>query len=1157
MDLFEEELRRLTILIEHGTTGCFAFALYNDPEIPQFITDKLKRKLDLPFHEYYINPINKSPLGILRGKAFDQNKHEIVWFYDIEKGFPETLGYINLGRDELAKYNSSFIFWVSQETFIRIAREAPDFFSRRSGSKFDFSINTRQEFGILGLIDVVNFTSQARELTTKYEQQFLDYYYRESQNIIEAHGFEWIKSIGDAVVFFGDVNKVDDFMSIMLDLFQAKKIKDSFGFKVSLRMVAHCGPFIFWLNKDGKKIDFTGSEAIKMFRLEKEAMEEELIVTDALFACLKSSLSKHHIESFKEGQPKLLKGFDDTPFTIYRLISPKKVEVGEEKSCNLLNLRLQELKERSQKIQVMAGLYEPIDIEKSFINLTIDQERMPLVQGSHKKMRKYHEGWEIVKGKSLLEEFEEKQSIQTTFVAKQIFEGFNKGFIYGLPGAGKTTILRYFVHETAKNPRMMPVFTPCMHLPDFEVWCQGKGYNPEEASHELKPGLEYLLYGFLFPSKEKAPNALSADDRVALMNAEQEMLSAWSRSYLSIYVDGLDEAPVQKRSIIIDIVKTIMASITPKDPKDKKTNCIFLTSRSIERQEYDEGQEPVFHVAPLEMEQLRDLAALFYGGKDSELYLEFEQVIWRQEVVKKVAGTPLTALLLMAYYQAFGKIERRYLMYDLLLKFFLLRVWEEIKYPNRVRSKGLKEFFAAAKKDDFLEKEPEVAAQYDCLSSLSYECLYHSTTEGPLRSIQITTIKGYIMDSIGNENAAEKAKKWFNGFLHEQLLVASGREEYTFVHSTMMEFLAARIIAESLIRPGLQSMEYKPHDLSEIAGQDVKYKLETLPIAAGKDRDTGCEIISQIKQVVADKGLTEPMIALSYRCLCEVEGMEKAELQGLQIKPQRQSTEERIKQNRPKVEWVYQHLAGLALSEDEKVLEEALTHYEQVVSGLSRTTLFKEYLPPKGFFSMLDNPRMTLLKRLMSKDKEMEDELKNWTEQWYQEKYGAPTKFLLRLNTEKYHPDDKNFEYYQALVGHSLRGFFGSPNMKHDAEVWSCVFSPDGQTLLSCSADNTLRLWDRKTGQEICRFSGHTDSVSSCAFSPDGQTLLSGSDDNTLRLWDRKTGQEIARLDLLWRVLDISLKPDKEQKEKWEVVTANTNSTLSLFAFEGKELLQG
>jgi len=63
--------------------------------------------------------------------------------------------------------------------------------------------------------------------------------------------------------------------------------------------------------------------------------------------------------------------------------------------------------------------------------------------------------------------------------------------------------------------------------------------------------------------------------------------------------------------------------------------------------------------------------------------------------------------------------------------------------------------------------------------------------------------------------------------------------------------------------------------------------------------------------------------------------------------------------------------------------------------------------------------------------------------------------------------------------------------------------------------------------------------------------------DNTLRLWDRKTGQEIARLDLLWRVLDISLKPDKEQKEKWEVVTANTNSTLSLFAFGSKELLQG
>jgi WD40 repeat protein len=62
-------------------------------------------------------------------------------------------------------------------------------------------------------------------------------------------------------------------------------------------------------------------------------------------------------------------------------------------------------------------------------------------------------------------------------------------------------------------------------------------------------------------------------------------------------------------------------------------------------------------------------------------------------------------------------------------------------------------------------------------------------------------------------------------------------------------------------------------------------------------------------------------------------------------------------------------------------------------------------------------------------------------------------------------------------------------------------FSPDGQSALSGSGDETLRLWDVATGEPVRVFQGHRGQVYSVTFSPDGQYVLSGSRDGTLRLW--------------------------------------------------------
>jgi uncharacterized protein with WD repeat len=87
----------------------------------------------------------------------------------------------------------------------------------------------------------------------------------------------------------------------------------------------------------------------------------------------------------------------------------------------------------------------------------------------------------------------------------------------------------------------------------------------------------------------------------------------------------------------------------------------------------------------------------------------------------------------------------------------------------------------------------------------------------------------------------------------------------------------------------------------------------------------------------------------------------------------------------------------------------------------------------------------------------------------------------------------------------TLEGFTFSVN---------CVeFSPDGATLaVSSYRPNTLSLWDVDSGQKIAALRGHTDTVYFVDFSPDGQTLASASDDTTVRLWDVHSGQELAVL---------------------------------------------
>ena len=86
---------------------------------------------------------------------------------------------------------------------------------------------------------------------------------------------------------------------------------------------------------------------------------------------------------------------------------------------------------------------------------------------------------------------------------------------------------------------------------------------------------------------------------------------------------------------------------------------------------------------------------------------------------------------------------------------------------------------------------------------------------------------------------------------------------------------------------------------------------------------------------------------------------------------------------------------------------------------------------------------------------------------------------------------------YDAQIGEELDLLTG-----HTSGVNSVAFSPDGNTIVSGSLDDTIRLWNAHTGEHIRTLSGHTDLVRSVSFSPDGNTIASGSRDGTVLLWE-------------------------------------------------------
>ena len=143
----------------------------------------------------------------------------------------------------------------------------------------------------------------------------------------------------------------------------------------------------------------------------------------------------------------------------------------------------------------------------------------------------------------------------------------------------------------------------------------------------------------------------------------------------------------------------------------------------------------------------------------------------------------------------------------------------------------------------------------------------------------------------------------------------------------------------------------------------------------------------------------------------------------------------------------------------------------------------------------------------------------------------------------------------------------------HTARIYAIVLTPDGKTLASGSADETIRIWDTSTGNQL--LSLPSEKTRTLAISVDGKILASSNTEN-IKLWDISTGTQLKTLKVEDEsVTKLAISPDGKMLASgnhdgkirlWDITTGNQlnvfkghfdNVNALSFSSDGKTLASG
>ena len=107
--------------------------------------------------------------------------------------------------------------------------------------------------------------------------------------------------------------------------------------------------------------------------------------------------------------------------------------------------------------------------------------------------------------------------------------------------------------------------------------------------------------------------------------------------------------------------------------------------------------------------------------------------------------------------------------------------------------------------------------------------------------------------------------------------------------------------------------------------------------------------------------------------------------------------------------------------------------------------------------------------------------------------------------------DDTRLDRFGDPLPPGALARLGTLRWRHGDQVMTVAFSPDGKTVASGSMDESIHLFDAKTGKLLQILRGHEGWVTCVLFTRDGKHLISCGPDHTTRMWDVVTGKELRK----------------------------------------------